>query len=66
VDAGKEKIAEENPRQEFPEDRRLPEHDRKVSHELRGHEDHDEVQEERDGRVLAPRERDRGEQEDDC
>ena len=64
VDARKVKVAEENPRQEFPEDRRLPEHDGQVSHEFRGHEDHDEVQEERDGGVLPPRERDRGEQED--
>ena len=64
VDARKGKIAEENPRQELPEDRRLPEHDGQVSHELRGHEDHDEVQKERDGGVLPRRERDRGEQED--
>jgi hypothetical protein len=64
MDSRKVNVAEENPRQELPEDRRLPEHDGKMSHQLRGHEDHDEVQEERDGRVLSPRERDRGEQED--
>jgi hypothetical protein len=64
VDARKVKITEENARQELPEDRRLTDQDGQVSHELRGHEDHDEVQEERDGGILAPRERDRGEQED--
>jgi len=31
VDARKGKVSEENPRQEFPEDRRLPEQDGQVS-----------------------------------
>ncbi len=64
VDAGKVKVAEENPRQELPEDRRLSEQDGQVPHELRGQQDDHEVQQQRDGRILPRRERDRGKQED--
>ena len=64
VHARKVKVAEENPRQELPEYRRLPEQDGHVPHEFRGQQDDDQIEEQRDGGVLPRRERDRGEQED--
>jgi hypothetical protein len=58
------KVAEENPRQELPEHRRLAQENGQVPHQFRGQQDDDEVQGQRDGGILPRSECDCGKQED--
>jgi len=64
VHAHQVKIAQEYARQELPEHRRLTQENGQVPHQFCGQQDDDEVQEQRDGRVLPRGERDGGKQED--